>query len=314
MSHSITSRRAGDAPAPARETDRIASGAQAGAQGPPHVDALSVAPLLVAARAPQRGRELEARHQPVELRELVRLERVEALAPQQLLVARHRERHLDLGAVLVAPRRAATTTRGPPSRRARPCARDAGRSSGGAATVRIVLGLERPRPRSAAEDREEHRVEGLDLRRVGHEHGAGGPVQPPARDRPDERERACEARPSAPGVIGTPTSCRRRLNAPTSGGRSSSIVSTPNAGAQSPARTSWSRPAARITSWSSSYFSTEPSVRSTAAASRLLDAEQAQRRQPVDRLGDARRLLHVARRACARRRSRPAPRASPTRP
>ena len=50
-------------------------------------------------------------------------------------------------------------------------------------------------------------------------------------------------------------------------GRSSSTVSTPNARRASRLRTSRSRPAARITSWSSSYLSTEPSVRSTAAAS-----------------------------------------------
>ena len=96
MSHSITSRRgACDARAGA-QADRVAAGAQARAQRAPHVDARAVAAALVAARAPQRRRELEARHQPVELRQLVRLERVEALAGQQLLVAGHRQRHLDL--------------------------------------------------------------------------------------------------------------------------------------------------------------------------------------------------------------------------
>ena len=77
---------------------------------------LAVARLLVAARAPQRRCELEPRHQPVELRELVRLERVEALLPQQLLVARRRQRHLDLGRPRRPrrARRAATTSRSRP--------------------------------------------------------------------------------------------------------------------------------------------------------------------------------------------------------
>ena len=79
----------------------MAARSKAGAQRPPHVDALAVAALLVAAGAPQRRCELQTRHQPVELRELVRLERVEALASQQLLVAGQRQRHLELGRFLV---------------------------------------------------------------------------------------------------------------------------------------------------------------------------------------------------------------------
>ena len=55
----------------------------------------AVAVASRAAGAPQRRRDLEPRHQPVQPRELVGLERVEALAAQQLLVAR-RERDRDL--------------------------------------------------------------------------------------------------------------------------------------------------------------------------------------------------------------------------
>jgi hypothetical protein len=62
---------------PASEADRNASGAEARAQRSPQVDGVSAAHLLVAPRATQGRRELETRHQPVELRELVRFELVE---------------------------------------------------------------------------------------------------------------------------------------------------------------------------------------------------------------------------------------------
>ena len=133
MSHSITSRRR--AMRRRRRARRI---------GSPPVRRLArsvrrmstrcaVARPLVAARAPQRRRELEARHQPVELRELVRLERVEALAPQHLLVARHRERHLDLGAVLVLA--GADDDDAAAAGAESPACSTVGRSSGGVAAV-----------------------------------------------------------------------------------------------------------------------------------------------------------------------------------
>ena len=53
------------------------------------------------------------------------------------------------------------------------------------------------------------------------------------------------------------------------------------------------RLAARATSWSSRYFSTDPRVSSTPSSSRLVEAEQLRRVHPVDRLGDTGRLLHV---------------------
>ncbi len=59
---------------------------------------------LVAARAALRRLQPQPRHQRVEVRELVGLQRVEALLRQPLLGARPRHRHLDLAA-LAAPRR-----------------------------------------------------------------------------------------------------------------------------------------------------------------------------------------------------------------
>ena len=137
-----------DAPAPARQADRVAAGAQAGPQGPPHVDALAAAAALVAAGAPRRGRELEARHQPVELRELVRLERVEALAcaapPRRWPSPAGRRSPCPL----IAPRRPGEATTppspsGPRRQTLRASSRRSacGRSSGGAATVSSVVGL-----------------------------------------------------------------------------------------------------------------------------------------------------------------------------
>ena len=149
------------APAAAREADRIAAGAQAGPQRPPHVDALAVAPALVAAGAPQRRGELQARHQPVELRELVRLERVEALAGEPLLVAGQRQRDVDLrpvGVVLARTRRRRRGRRLPEL----PLGR---RAAGAVAAIGTRAVRRRARAPSAAagaaEDRAEDRVEGL---------------------------------------------------------------------------------------------------------------------------------------------------------
>ena len=54
------------------------------------------------------------------------------------------------------------------------------------------------------------------------------------------------------------------------------------------------KPAARTSSWSSLYFRTEPSVRSSGGLVELLDPKQVERRDPVDRLGHTRGLLNVA--------------------
>ena len=309
MSHSITSRRG--TTRRRRRASRIGSPPvrRLRAQRPPQVDPAAVAPALVAARAPQRRGELEPRHQPVELRELVRLERVEALAGQPLLVAGQRQRHLDLVAVLVAVAGAGAAT-------PRPLAGALDRASaaplvGGAGDGPRVVELRRRRPRRVAEDRRRtprrtpRRAPGrrrTPSARSSTAAGATPAARAPARAR---------TRPARSGVIGTPASCRRRLSAAASGGRSSWIVSTPKLGHRG--CTSCSRPAARITSWSSSYLSTEPSVRSTAAASscstpsRLSAASQSI--ASAIPAASARRS-----RACARPRRRPGRRASPTRP
>ena len=175
----------------------------------------------------------------------------------------------------------------------------AGRSSAGVATVWRVVGLERLVPLAVAEHREEHRVERLHLRRVGHEHRARRPVQAAAArpgltsaERPGEVGRA-RRRHRQPGVV-QPRAQRRheRRQVEVDGlhpevGRGGARVSHRRGRGSS-------RPAARMTSWSSPYLSTEPSVRLDGRGVQLLDAEQAQRPQPVDRLGDAGRLLHVA--------------------
>ena len=81
---------AGLPPPAVREADRVPAGTEAASQGSPHVDLLSAPAPAVAARAPHRGGQLEARHQPIELCQLVRVQRLEALARQVLLVACHR--------------------------------------------------------------------------------------------------------------------------------------------------------------------------------------------------------------------------------
>src|SRR5215211_5045819 len=85
-----------------RESDRLAAAAQAPAQRAPEVDLAPLAAALVAARSLRRRRELEPRHEPVELRELSRLERVEAAAREPLLVAGHGTRDLGLAARVLA--------------------------------------------------------------------------------------------------------------------------------------------------------------------------------------------------------------------
>ena len=255
-------------------------------------------PPLIAARAALGRGELEPRHQPVELRELVaaraRRSASRAAAPRRS----QRQRH-------ARPRAASSVarpTRTRPTRRlprrtpgSHLCLR---RSAGPApppAAAATVVGLELDGVGLApAEDRGEDRVERLELGRVGDEHGARRPVQPPPRDGPHERRARARSRAARSAVTGTPASCSRRLKRARERRQVELRSSrTPN-GRSLIARTSCSRPAARTTSWSSLYLSTEPSVRSTAAASSSLDAEQVERGDPVDRLGDPGRLLHVA--------------------
>ena len=181
-----------------RRASRIGSpaGAQAAAQRPPHVDALAAPSLLVAARAPQRRRELRgATSAGRAARARAARARRSSFAASSSSSLGQRQRHLDLGVDRPRRRRPGgadeTPMRGVRSARAVPCSAR-GRSSGGAAAVRASSGTTSSSCRAVPEDREEHGVERRDLRRIGDEHGARRPVQPPPGDRPDERERACE--------------------------------------------------------------------------------------------------------------------------
>ena len=206
MSHSITSRRGTTRRRRRRSADRVAAGAQAPAQRPPQVDPLAVAVALGAARAPQRGRHAQPRHQLVELRELVRRERVEALLAQQLLVA-GRERHRDLarpsGSSAPAPvdggdRRG---RRGGPAPRASASGRPRGRSSGGAGLGRDVLVGGRPRRSGRGRPT---RTPPRTRRRTPCTWRGRRRTPPRAvqyrrrrRDRPDQRQRVARTRPRA---------------------------------------------------------------------------------------------------------------------
>ena len=168
--------------------------------------------------------------------------------------------------------------------------------------------------RGVAEDGAEDAVEGGDLRRVGDEHGARRPVQPPAADRAHERQRA--------GEVGQPRRAsparRRRAGAGRTRrparGRSSSIVSTPKAARQSRLRTS-SLEAGRadhLLVLAVLEHRAERAVdraRRRGARRRAGSAPRASRSPRRSPAASARRC-----RACARPRRRPARPASATRP
>ncbi len=139
------------------------------------------------------------------------------------------------------------------------------------------------------------------------------PVQAPPGHGPRQRRAPAAKRAARSAVTGTPASCSRRAKAPANAGRSSSTVRTRHGSLTGRLPPSCPRPPARTSSWSSAYFSTVPSVRSIASASRRLHAEQLQRGHPVDRLGDARRLLQVGVAQRGRPRRPPGRPASPPR-
>ena len=198
MSHSITSRRG--TTRRRRRARRIGSPPvrRLRAQRPPHVDALPVArparsgacaaAAWRAAGATSAGRAARAR--------AARARRSSGSASRSSSLAIASGTSTSAPSPVVAPaRRRRSTTPSRASRvrglagrrlcstpaarrpRRRPCT-----SSGSNGLAAVAL----------AEDREEDRVEGLDLRRIGHEHRARRPVQPPAADRPHERERPRE--------------------------------------------------------------------------------------------------------------------------
>ena len=218
---------ADDAPPPAREADRLAPGAHAGPQGPPHVDALAVAPALVAARAPQRGREL-------------------AGATSAGRAARARAARARRSACRpAAPRRSpspaerrppAPSSSSPPARRAddatRPRRRRSGRSRG---RRRPLVGRRGAARRAASGARRGAGAPKIEKKTASKAATCARSDTNTARAVQYSRRRltgrtSVSARAKSAGrsgVIGTPASCRRRLSAPASGGRSSSTVSSP---------------------------------------------------------------------------------------
>ena len=291
------------------------------AQRAAQVDVLAVAALLVAARAPQRRGQLQARHQPVELRELVRLERVEALAPR------------------AAPRR------WPAPAAPRPRAPSSSLAVAGAAGAPA-----RSRPPSPAST-VACAARGLVVGRRGDASArpsrsklvAG--ARPPKTAREDARRRPATCAGSETSTARAVQYSRRRATGRTSA--SARAKSAERAGrdrhagvVQAPAERARRAAAGRARS-----SRRRRRGASVTAAHELLEAGRAHHllvlavlehraeravdrarrraarrragssaRQPVDRLGDARRLLHVARRACARRRRPPARPASARRP
>ena len=120
-----------------------------------------------------------------------------------------------------------------------------GRVVGRSGVGRHISGVDGVVVRPFPEDREEDGVERLDLRVVGHEHPAGGPVQPPPADRAHERER--------PRELGRPLGRHRHtglVQAPAQrrGERRQVELDRLNPKVGHSLRTSASRPAARITS------------------------------------------------------------------
>ena len=229
-------------------------------------------------------------HERVEVRELVRLERIEALLGQALLVAGHGHRDLDLAAL--AATRETATCRADPARRRR--AAIVGRLVAAAPSRSRGTRPRTPRRRRAP---------------------AAGSVTTIARGVQYSRRRATgrtssSARASSAeraGVIGSPASCSRRAKAPTVAGRSSQT------------RLDLHRlPHELLEAGRADHLLVLAVLehRAERAVDRRrvegVDAEQVERGQPVDRLGDAGRLLHVAV-AHARHRGRPPARPAPPR-
>ena len=127
---------------------------------------------------------------------------------------------------------------------------------------------------------------------------------------------ASAKRAARSGVTGTPASCSRRAERARErrAGRARSSARVNRASAHSRLPTSCSRPGRADDVLVLGVLEHRPERPVHRGRVERLDAEQLERGQPVDRLGDARRLLHVARADPRDRRRRPARRASPTRP
>ena len=293
MSHSSTIRRRTTRRRRCASADRVAAGAQAAAQRAAQVDVLAAAVALGAARAAQRRGELElassagraARARPARARRSA-CSRSRSSSLAATGTRARRRRRLAVAAAPATPppgapparpalagpvvaARAASSPRRPRARvgerRAADSRRD--RASTRAACARLAT------PRTA------HASNALPGR-VGDEHGARRPVQARARHRPVSVS-ASAKRAERSGVTGTPASCSRRPNAATSSGR------------VTPRRLSEAGGADDVLVLAVLEHA-DPSVRSIVVRVELGHAEQLERAQPVDRLGDAGRLLDVA--------------------
>ena len=175
----------------------------------------AVPAALVAARAPQRRRQLQARHQ----RGTAARARAARARRSSCVAARSSSLAIASGTSTSAPSSSSCAPRGAVATlsRASRCAASpddvrcsaAGRSSAGVATVCDVVRLERLVAVPAAEDRGEDRVERRHLRRVGDEHGARRPVQAAPRDRAAPAPAPAPGRPRAPAS----SAARRRAAA-----------------------------------------------------------------------------------------------------
>ena len=200
MSHSITIRRRHHPAAAAGQADRIAAGAHALAQRPAHVDALAAA---VASGAPGAA---HAAWPPAGGSSAGTARRARRARARRS--ACRAARSSSLAAIGSATSPSAPAPGRPAGGRARrpggtapawsACRSTWGRSSAAVGTVcmssRSSVAVA---PAASAEHREEHRVERLDLRVVGDQHGPGRPVQPAAADRSHQRQRPRETRPRA---------------------------------------------------------------------------------------------------------------------
>ena len=300
MSHSSTSRRRHDAPAAAREADRVAAGAQAaraacGAGRSARRGGRARGGACAAAASPARGASSAGRAAPAR-RARARRSACRAAAPRRwpAPAGTSTRRASSLASPSPAPRaqaapgsRRPSRARGPRRARGWPSARRRRRS-----TVRTSS---RSRPSSDGRAAE-HRAEHARRRRAtcaGSETNTARAVQYSRRRQIGRTSAsACAKRTARSGVTGTPASCRRRLERAGQRRAGRARSSRPRSAVIAPPPAARGRPRGS-TSWSSRVLEHRAERAVDRGGVERLDAEQAQRRQPVDRLGDPGRLLHV---------------------
>ena len=273
-----------DAAAAVGEPDRVAAGAQAsraacGAGRRARRGGRARPGACAASASPSRSRAISA----YSARQLAGLQRVEALGAQRSSsLAGTGIGTLASSVGLASPARA---TRGePPGAPSPPLRRDgARRAVVGAATLRVSSGSSTggvDRVRAEDLDRTPRRTPAPGARSVT---SAARAVQYSRRRAIGRTSASASAKRAArSGVTGTPASCSRRAE------RGHQRRQVELDGLELDRSPGSRAPAGADDSWSSAYLSTEPSVRSTAVASSVSNAEQLERGQPVDRLGDAR--------------------------